>query len=583
LAAQTLQLSIVVGSGAWYPDQSERRAIPMQAFGECGRPLQIPGPLIRVPAHTQVVMLVRNVFLRPLVLHGFVDRPSKADREIVIAAHAERVVRFQLNTPGTYFYWGTTTGSTIVDRLREDSQLSGAIVVDPEAGATHNDRIFVIGRWVNVNHADGTPDLKYELNVINGRTWPYAERLTYAKNSLVHWRWVNASNGIHPLHLHGFYFHVDSRGDGISETPYTGVQRDMEVTELVAPGATYAMTWKAARPGNWLFHCHLIYHVMGHVPISDMLEGRSAIDPERFDNELVRTLGMGGLTLGVTVSGKTPLVSAAVGQRVAVAVEPAVNNQPFAPSYRYIVKGREVSAELRAANGAPILLTQGVPAAIDVTNRLNIPTQVHWHGMELTDSYYDGVAGFSGSGKRVAPMIMPGQTFEARFTPPRAGTFIYHTHIDDVWQLRAGLAGPLIVLEPRAHFDSANDHIILLGTPHVFADRYGVLVNSAAVPADLIFHVGVKQRLRFINMTTFRRSLSVSLAESGRPVLWDPLAQDGAQLPKERRNPQSAIETVSIGQTRDFLFTPRVKTELQLKITSGPPVPHVVTISVHVI
>lgn len=582
-AAQTLRLSIIATFGAWYPDQSERRAIPMQAFGECGRPLQIPGPLIRVPAHTQVVVLVHNAFSRPLVLHGLVDRPSKVDREIVIAPNSEQAISFQLNTPGTYLYWGTTTGSTIVNRLREDSQLSGAIVVDPEAGA-HNDRVFVIGRWVNVNHPDGTPDLDYELNVINGRTWPYTERLTYAKNSLVHWRWINASGKFHPLHLHGFYFHIDSRGDGISETPYTGVQRDMEVTELVSPGATYSMTWKAARPGNWLFHCHLIYHVIGHVPIGEMLdEHRTTIDPERYDNDLVRKLGMGGLTLGVTVSGKTPVVSAAVGRRVSVVVEPAANDLPGAPSYRYVIKGSEVPTDLRAANGPPILLTQGVPVAIDVTNHLDVPTQVHWHGMELTDSYYDGVAGFSGSGKRLTPMIMPGQTFEARFTPPRAGTFIYHAHMDDVWQLRAGLAGPLVVLEPRARFDSANDHIILLGTPHAFADRYGVLVNSATIPADLTFHVGVKQRLRFINITTFRPSLSVSLTENGGPVLWEPLARDGAQLPKERQDPQTAVQLISIGQTRDFIFTPHVKTALQLQITTGPPFPHVLTVSVHVI
>ena len=49
---------------------------------------------------------------------------------------------------------------------------------------------------------------------------------------------------------------------------------------------------------------------------------------------------------------------------------------------------------------------------------------------------------------RTAPAIAPGDSFEARFTPPRAGTFIYHTHIDDIRQPSSGLYGAIIVLEP---------------------------------------------------------------------------------------------------------------------------------------
>ncbi len=584
VASQTLHLSIVAGAGSWHPDADNRSAIPMQAFGECGRPLQIPGPLIRVPAHTQVVLRVRNTISRPLVLHGLMNRPAKTDREITVGPNAESVIRFRLDSPGTYFYWGSTTGATIRKRVREDSQLSGAIVVDATGNQAPNDRVFVIGRWINVSKPDGTPDNAYELNVINGRTWPYTERLTYAKNSTVHWRWINAGAGNHPLHLHGFYFHVDSRGDGLTDTPYADIWRDVEVTELVTAGKTFAMSFKAARPGNWLFHCHFVYHVIGHVPVSEMLdEHRVPIDPLRYDNTIVRKLGMGGLTLGITVVGKVPTVLPKVGRRVWVTVERAANDLPTAPSYRYVIKGSEVPAGFANANGPPIVLTRGVPTAIDVINRLDEPTQVHWHGMELADSYYDGVEGFSGYEKRLAPMIMPGHTFEARFTPPRAGTFIYHTHMDDVWQLRAGLVGPLIVLEPGTHFDPASDHIILVGTPHAYADRNGLLVNSQAAPAEMIFHSGVQQRLRFINLTTFRPLLSVSLTEDGKPVLWNLLAQDGAQVPKERRIAQRAVQGVSIGQTRDFLFTPDKKGTLQLSIVTGVPGTPVLIIPVHVI
>ena len=62
-------------------------------------------------------------------------------------------------------------------------------------------------------------------------------------------------------------------------------------------------------------------------------------------------------------------------------------------------------------------------------------------------------------------MIHAGHEFEARFTPPRAGTFMYHTHMNEVEQVEAGLSGPLIVLEPGQVFDPARDHVVMATVP----------------------------------------------------------------------------------------------------------------------
>ena len=79
-------------------------------------------------------------------------------------------------------------------------------------------------------------------------------------------------------------------------------------------------------------------------------------------------------------------------------------------------------------------------------NELPEPTAVHWHGIKL-ESYYDGVAGYSGDGRRITSAIPKDGSFEARFTPPRSGTFIYHTHVDEVRQQQAGLSGALLVVD----------------------------------------------------------------------------------------------------------------------------------------
>ena len=60
-------------------------------------------------------------------------------------------------------------------------------------------------------------------------------------------------------------------------------------------------------------------------------------------------------------------------------------------------------------------------------------------------------------------MIVPGERFTVRITPPRTGTFIYHTHLHDYRQLSSGLYGPLVVVEPGETYDPATDHVVVLG------------------------------------------------------------------------------------------------------------------------
>ena len=44
-------------------------------------------------------------------------------------------------------------------------------------------------------------------------------------------------------------------------------------------------------------------------------------------------------------------------------------------------------------------------------------------------------------GTVVAERLAPSDSFEAHLTPPRSGTFIYHSHVDEPRHHRAGLAG----------------------------------------------------------------------------------------------------------------------------------------------
>ncbi|WGY48268.1 multicopper oxidase family protein [Vibrio sp. ABG19] len=83
---------------------------------------------------------------------------------------------------------------------------------------------------------------------------------------------------------------------------------------------------------------------------------------------------------------------------------------------------------------------QGKKVTIHFTNKLNQPTTIHWHGLRIPIAM-DGVPFLS------QDPIMPGETFTYEFTPPDAGTFWYHPHMNSVNQLGMGLVGMLVVEE----------------------------------------------------------------------------------------------------------------------------------------
>jgi FtsP/CotA-like multicopper oxidase with cupredoxin domain len=90
--------------------------------------------------------------------------------------------------------------------------------------------------------------------------------------------------------------------------------------------------------------------------------------------------------------------------------------------------------------GPVLRIPQGRESVIQFHNALDEPSSVHWHGIRI-DNAMDGVPGLTQAA------VLPGETFEYRFTPPDAGTYWYHSHKRSWAQLALGLAGVLIVAE----------------------------------------------------------------------------------------------------------------------------------------
>jgi FtsP/CotA-like multicopper oxidase with cupredoxin domain len=216
-----------------------------------------------------------------------------------------------------------------------------------------------------------------------------------------------------------------------------------------------------------------------------------------------------------------------------------------------------------SAPGPALVLTRGEPVAIRVTNHLSEPTSVHWHGIEL-QSYYDGVPGWTGYEKQVTPMIELGKSFDVYFTPPRAGTFIYHTHMNDMAQLSSGLYGPIIVLPPGETYQPETDKVFIMSRNGMRKD--GVfLLNGATNPQAQRWHAGQQYRLRFININA-NNTVKIALTQNELPVSWTALAKDGADLPPEQALASPASFLIAPGETYDFQFRPEREGDLKLTL-----------------
>ena len=558
--------------GTWRPEGPKGAAIEIEALGEEGTHLTVPAPPIRVKESATLTVSVRNDLPAPLRLHGLCARDGGACAPLDVKPGATETVRFTSGRAGTYHYWATSLGAPMPMR-----EMAGALIVDPKDAAERRDRIFVITEWNTLMASELAEILSADLPserflalrpaatfVINGLSWPATERLTYQRGETVRWRVINLSSQTHPMHLHGFYFTVLTAGDGRQDAPVAQGRGERVVTHLLPSGGTMLMEWTPEQEGNWLLHCHIMSHVSrarrltgGTVPVGDPLpdhahaHGRD--DPG---------LGMAGMVLGITVLPERATSHAPADRpvlpprRLTMRIERTTSaGGASAIGVAFTEQGNGAADPHPASPGPPLVLVRGEPVEITVVNALTEPTSIHWHGLEI-ESYYDGVHGWSGVGRRTAPMIEPGGSFVVRITPPREGTFIYHTHLHDYLQLSSGLYGAVIVTEPGSTFDPAVDHVLLLGRQNaseasaIVQDAASVVINGDRAPR-WTWRAGTRHRIRVINITP-DDVLTVSALKGDAVLEWRAVMKDGAPVSMTSDAIVPARVRIAVGETYDF-------------------------------
>src|ERR671931_1154854 len=213
-----------------------------------------------------------------------------------------------------------------------------------------------------------------------------------------------------------------------------------------------------------------------------------------------------------------------------VAVELAARKVDWEYSPGRSVSGNTFNGQVP---GPTIEAEVGDTLVVEFTNELSAPTTIHWHGLRVPADM-DGT-------EAVQRAVEPGESFEYRFVVPDAGTFWYHSHVNETEQLERGLYGALIVRgsdepvvdgERVLHLDDLKldeeGQLAPFGDPdehHAGREGDVRLVNGEQEP-ELEIAAGQVERWRIVNAANTR---FVRLSIGGRPFTI--LGTDGGLLP----------------------------------------------------
>lgn len=136
------------------------------------------------------------------------------------------------------------------------------------------------------------------------------------------------------------------------------------------------------------------------------------------------------------------------------AAERTVNLTVSYKTVNFTGQGRRAIAVNQQIPGPTLHFRKGDHVTINVLNKLDQETAVHWHGM-LVPWQMDGVKGVTQRG------IKPGQSFKYQFKLEQSGTYWYHSHAG--LQEQSGLYGAFIIdppQQPAYHY--SKDYVVVL-------------------------------------------------------------------------------------------------------------------------
>jgi FtsP/CotA-like multicopper oxidase with cupredoxin domain len=259
----------------------------------------------------------------------------------------------------------------------------------------------------------------------------------------------------------------------------------------------------------------------------------------------------GGQVAVVTPNGSTLPWRIVDGVKVGHMIAGAVDHE-FAPGLR---------AECWGYNGGTpgptIEAVEGDRIRLYVTNRLPEPTSLHLHGVIMPN----GMDGVSGLNQRP---IGVGETFMYELTLKYPGTFMYHSHFDEMTQIALGMVGMLIVHPKKPRGPRVDRDFVLMThewkldigarrpNPLAMNDFNLLTFNGKAYPgtAPLLVGKGERVRIRLGNLSPMdHHPIHI------HGVSFNVTATDGGYIPASAQSPETTV-LVPVGSTRVIELVP---------------------------
>jgi FtsP/CotA-like multicopper oxidase with cupredoxin domain len=555
LKNNTLEINLEIEWSDFYLETDKRPGLRLVTIAEKGKAPTVPAPLIRIKAGTIIHAVLHNTLKdSTAIVYGLQKRPSSITDSLFLKPRETKEITFESGTAGTYMYGVKISAG---DTFGEEQQLGGAFIIDPPGGSPP-DRVMVMNIFSTPIDTSLFKNGYLESLTINGKSWPFTERISPSVGDTVRWRIINSSIRMHPMHLHGFYYTVLSKGSVSSDHIFEKGKQPEVVTDDMDGFTTMNMKWVAARPGNWLYHCHLSFHVTRDI----RLPGTASLDPpDHFEH-------MAGLVIGINIKpGASDLISKGEPRNINLYAHKYIFGDSVRNGFSLFPDFKPDAKKL-SSPGPLLVLKQYQPTYITVVNKMPITTSVHWHGLQI-DSWADGVPDWSASAGKSSLAIDPGKKFTYKLSLMHPGTFIYHSHLDDINQLTSGLYGPLIVMGEHEVYNPKKDHFFLVAWKTPFATSIKDLeLNGSFEQPNQYAHTGETHRLRLINIGP-AASVKIMMLKNGKPVLIRFIAKDGMDLPAMQQSDVKESPFFGVGETADFQFKPLKAGIYNLRVSLG--------------
>ncbi|QEG35393.1 copper oxidase [Bythopirellula goksoeyrii] len=248
------------------PMAVEREVLPGYKLNVYGYNGSMPGPTIEVNQGDRIRIVVTNELPEDTSAHwhGF-ELPIQYDgaselTQNLIKPGKSFVYEFDIHEEGTFFYHSHIP-------MQEAFGSVGFMIVHPQKvfDPPVDRDLGLIFQNFFIEPSQSIADswrMDWNWQTINGRSGPYTTPLVVKHGERVRIRIMNFSPmQHHPIHIHGHTFWIT--GHEGARIPHSAwVPRN---TELVGIAQATDFEFIANNPGDWMFHCHMVHHMMNHM------------------------------------------------------------------------------------------------------------------------------------------------------------------------------------------------------------------------------------------------------------------------------------------------------------------------------